>query len=211
MLCDEDSRRALPVLEKMVARWRKADPKEAEELKSQCLRLADAIINQWPENQRASSYDEKVEPNNLLKLLSALGDAKLASRFIGEALVKDVSADPGKFLVEACQKLGWESTRDELEVLFRATNAESLPKKRAADRGYLPDQVHEKGGLEPALQDRRARPGCGRQDDRQPGRSPRLAFPRLDRTKILSGLARAGNHRAIRPVVGLPLAHLEPA
>ena len=128
VLCDEDSSRALPVLEKMVARWKKAGPKEAEELKSQCLRLADAIVTQWPENQHASSYDEKVEQNNLLKLLSALEDTKLAGRFIGEVLVKDVSADPGTSLVDACQKFGWDTFGDELEVLFRSTNDDALPR-----------------------------------------------------------------------------------
>ena len=128
VLCDDDSRKVLPVLEQMVDRWRKASSQDAEAQKRQCLDLATAIIKQWPENPHGRSTYEKGERNNLLKSLAALDDAKLIARFVGKVMVQDVATDPGKSLVDVCQKFGWDAFRDELEVLFKSTTIESLPR-----------------------------------------------------------------------------------
>ena len=126
VLCDDDSRKVLPVLEQMVARWKESTPKDAEAEKSQCIGLATAILTKWPENPHGSSHQSEGEKDNLLKILAALADPGLIGRFLGEVMIKDAAVDPGKSLVDVCQTYGWDTFRHELEALFKSTTIENV-------------------------------------------------------------------------------------
>ena len=126
VLCDDDSRKVLPVLEQMVARWKESTSKDAEVQKSQCIGLATAILTKWPENPHGRSHQREGEKDNLLKILAVLADPGLIGRFLGEVMVKDAAVDPGKSLVEVCQTFGWDTFRHELEALFKSTTIGSL-------------------------------------------------------------------------------------
>ncbi len=212
VLCDDDSRNVLPVLEQMVDRWKKARSQDAEAQKRQCLDLATAIIKQWPENPQGRSTYEKGERNNLLKPLAALGDAKLIARFLGKVMVKDLATDPGTTLVDVCQKFGWDAFRDELEVLFKSTTIESLPRNLRLFEINLRIHRQEKRSLDQALRNRRIRLGLDSQVDRHPNRFARLACQRAgSRADSLGPCPRALGYRAMRFVGGLPRACPGPA
>jgi len=126
VLCDDDSRNVVPVLEQMVARWQESRPKHAEADKSQCIGLATAILTKWPENPHGRSHQSEGEKDNLLKILAALADPGLIGRFLGEVMVKDTAVDPGKSLVEVCQTYGWDTFRHEIEAVFKSTTIGSV-------------------------------------------------------------------------------------
>jgi len=126
VLCDDDSRKVVPVLEQMVTRWQESRPKHAEADKSQCIGLASAVLAKWPEKPHGSFHQSEGETAKLLKILAALADRELIGRFLGEVMVKDAMVDPGKSLVEVCQTFGWDTFRHELEALFKSTTIGSL-------------------------------------------------------------------------------------
>jgi 2OG-Fe(II) oxygenase superfamily len=126
VLCDDDSRKVLPVLEQMVARWQEPTPEDAEVQKGQCIGLATAILTKWPENPHGRSHQREGQRDNLLKTLAVLGDLGLIGRFLGEVMIKDAAVDPGKSLVEVCRAYGWDTFRHELEALFKSTTIENV-------------------------------------------------------------------------------------
>lgn len=126
VLCDRDSRLAVPVLGQMVDQWQRADSEEAETLKGHCLALARAIVARWPDSPHAHSYPPAPETGAPLQLLAALDDASLITTFLGEVMLKDVAVDPGQSLVTVCRQYGWETFHKELTALIRGTTVASL-------------------------------------------------------------------------------------
>jgi 2OG-Fe(II) oxygenase superfamily len=191
VLCDDNSRKVVPVLEQMVARWQESKPKDAEADKSQCIGLATEILTKWPEDPHGRSHQSEGEKDNLLKILAALADPGLIGRFLGEVMIKDAAVDPGKSLVEVCQTYGWDTFRHELEALFKSTTIENVernvrlleeiclakPRKKEAWTELCGTVSRDVVSALEAIDGEKASPGW------------RLS--QLDRAQLLSGLARA--------------------
>lgn len=126
ILCDQDSRNVVPVLEQLVSQGQKAGSKEAAALKSQSIELATAILTKWPENHFAQRPRADQEEFGLLKILAELEDPGLIGRFLGEVMIKDAAVDPGSAIVDVCRKHGWSAFHHELEAVVKATNNETL-------------------------------------------------------------------------------------
>ena len=161
VLCDDDSRNVLPVLEQMVARWKESTSKDAEVQKSQCIGLATAILTKWPENPHGSFHQSKGEKDNLLKMLAALADLGLIGRFLGEVMIKDAAVDPGKSLVDVCQTYGWDTYRHELEALFKNTTIENVERNVRLLEEICLANPRKRGGLDRTLRNHLARRGFG--------------------------------------------------
>jgi predicted 2-oxoglutarate/Fe(II)-dependent dioxygenase YbiX len=191
VLCDDDSRKVLPVLEQMVARWKNSTPEDAPIQKSQCIGLATAILTQWPESPRRNPQLREGERNNLLKALVALGDTGLIGRLLGEVMIKDAAVDPGKSLVEACQNYGWDTFRHELEALFKSTTIENLERNvRLLEDICLSRPRNEEGWAELCKTASRDLVSALEAIDGEKG-SRDWRSSELHRAQLLSGLARA--------------------
>ena len=46
--------------------------------------------------------------------------------FLGDVLVKDASADPGKSVAAVCQKYGWETFQQELLAVMKSTTMDTM-------------------------------------------------------------------------------------
>jgi len=190
VLCDDDSRNVLPVLEQMVARWKESTSKDAEVQKSQCIGLATAILTKWPENPHGSFHQSKGEKDNLLKMLAALADLGLIGRFLGEVMIKDAAVDPGKSLVDVCQTYGWDTYRHELEALFKNTTIENVERNvRLLEEICLANPRKQEAWTE--LCGTIARDVVSALDaiDGEKA-SPDWRLSQLNRAQLLSGLAR---------------------
>lgn len=138
VLCEDDGRRLVPLLQKMVAEWSEAGSKGRPELKAQCVGLARAVLASWP--RRPSRWGESREVQGLLDTVAALGEPDLVGRFLGQVLAKDASADPGTSFVKTCQEYGWKIAREPLRALFRDAGAESMERNvRLLERVCLAD------------------------------------------------------------------------
>ncbi len=126
ILCDRDSRLIVPVLKQMVARSRSSKGKQSTALKAQCVDLATAIIARWTENHHSWGISEESKKGDLLASLTALDDAALIHRFLGEVLIKDDAVEPGKSLPALCQKHGWGTFRVELRAVMTSTTERTI-------------------------------------------------------------------------------------
>lgn len=111
----------MPLLKEMVTRWRKASSEEVPALKTQCLELAAAILANWPSTLYNHGYRQEEKRSELLPALAALDDPKLIGAYLSGVLVKDADEDPGKALVTACKKHGWQTFQDQLLAVFENT------------------------------------------------------------------------------------------
>lgn len=126
VLCGVGSRNVVHALELMVDQWKKSPRGDAEARKAECIDFATAILARWEPEPYSAWNEPEAEPSNLLALLDELDDAGLIRAYLREALARDASVDPGKSLVAACQKHGWETFRPELEGVFRGTSAGTI-------------------------------------------------------------------------------------
>jgi hypothetical protein len=189
VLCDDDSRKILPLLKRMVTQWQSSPEDEA--LKAQCLALAAAVLARWPENPYAHAYHEEPKTDDLLKTLTALDDPGLIHGLLAQVMIKDRAVDPGKALVTVCQKYGWGTFQPELLAVMKGTTAETLARnlrllehfcgaKPRAKEGWLElcgALAHAFIAALEALD--REKPSYG------------WGAPRGDRAEVLAGLARA--------------------
>ena len=191
VLCDDDSRKVVPVLEQMVARWKKSTSKDAEDQKTQCIGLATAILANWPANPHGRSHHNDGEKDNLLKTLVALGETELIGRFLGEVMVRDVAVDPGKSLVDACQSYGWDTFQHELEALFKNTTIENLERNVRLLEGICLSKPRQKEAWTELCGTiaRDVVSALEAIDGESASRDWRSSA--LDRSQLLSGLARA--------------------
>ena len=167
VICDRDSRDVLPVLDQMVARWRKARAKEAAALKAQCVELAAAIIAKWPEVPHGPYHWEEAEKADPLEAIAALDDPGLIGDFLGDVLIKDATVEPGSSLVKVCQKHGWATFREQLVAVFRDTTSADDRAERPAARADLHREAPQESGMGGALRRPRAGDGRGSRDDRR--------------------------------------------
>ncbi len=125
ILCDRDGRNVVPVLNRMVSRWKRSHPKDAA-LKQQCLDFAAAIMTRWRARDHAPVTDDKTLAADLLTALVALAEPKLIERFFGEVMMKDVTIEPGEAVVEVGEKFGWTTFERELLTVFKSTTRDSM-------------------------------------------------------------------------------------
>jgi hypothetical protein len=126
ILCDVGSRDAVQALKVLVGRWRQAGRPEVAALRAECVDFAATIIARWRENAYAGWSSQEKQPCALLESLVPLDEPSLIKAYLGEVLVKDVAVDPGKMLLEVCQKHGWGAFQPELEVVFNRTTGETI-------------------------------------------------------------------------------------
>ena len=155
ILCGRDSRRILPVLEEMVGRWKGARKKD-DDLKAQCLKLADAILTKWTPNQPYYPWGDQPASNSghLLASLDDLGAPTLMARFFSEVMVKDAAVDPGDSIVTICQEHGWGTFRAELQAIMQNSTSNSVDRAKYQDSGSV---LHGQAGEEEGRVDRACR------------------------------------------------------
>ena len=129
VLCGAGSWKAVEALEPMVKQLKKASASDAPGLRASCVEFAAAIIANWPENpygSRSGYGDDEEERDPLPTLLKALAEPGLIKAYLATVATRDASADPGKLVLESCQKHGPATFQPELEVVFKNTTASSL-------------------------------------------------------------------------------------
>ena len=191
VLCDQDSRQAVPVLGQMVTQWRQARAKEKAALKAQCLALATAILDRWPESRSGVAGREGPGQGVLMRALAALGDPGLIGRFLGDVLVRDAAVDPGKSLVAACQKEGWGRFQPELLTVMQSTDSQTVERNVLLLEQLCTTRPRKREGwvdLCTALAQELV-PALEAIDRRRPSDDWRLREVR--RADVLAGLARA--------------------
>ena len=161
VLCDDDSRKVLPVLEQMVARWKESTTEDAEPRRASALALPLRSSRIGPRTRMGDLTRKREKEITGCKILAALGDPGLIGRFLGEVMIKDAAVDPGKSLVEVCQTYGWDTFRDELESLFKNTTIETVERNVRLLEEICLSTPRKTGGLGRALRNRVARPGFG--------------------------------------------------
>lgn len=191
VLCGQHSPDAVPELKLLIGRWRKADGEAAESIRSQALDLARAILGRWPEVRYRLRAPESPAGESLLEALIALDAPTLVGRLIGETMVRDVSLDPGKSLVKACEAAGWETFRAELAALMRGTVHESIERNVGVlERICAARPRRKQGWAELCGQLARELAGAIEALDRQP-RDRDWRIQEVDRAAALAGLARS--------------------
>ena len=202
VICDRDSRDVLPVLDQMVARWRKAKGDEAAALKEQCTELAAAIIAKWPEISQRPYRWEEAEKADPLEAIAALDDPALIGDFLARVMTRDASVEPGNSLVTACQAHGWATFRDQLLAVIKATTIATLERNVRLLERICTAKPREKEGwaelcsglAKEMVQVIETMDGGRSSDD--------WRFRELKREEILAGPGPiAPGHRAGRPAV----------
>lgn len=191
ILCDRDGRNIVPVLTQMVTQWRKSKAKNAEALKAECLDLARAILTKWDERRFTSAGPGKPEEDDLFHALAALDDPELIGRFLGDVMIKDVSLDPSKSLVEVCKRHGWGTFQQELLTVMERTNTETVARNIRLLEQICSAKLRKKEGwveLYAGLS-RELVTALTAMDQAPPSFDWRSA--KVERTGVLAGLARS--------------------
>ena len=128
ILCSRDSRRVVPELVRMIGGRKRAGAKGNAAPTARCRALAATIIARWPEERHARTEAEPggSPASGLLECLAALAAPELVGDFLGSALVRDVSADPGPSVAVVGRKYGWPAFQPQLVSVMKETNTESL-------------------------------------------------------------------------------------
>jgi hypothetical protein len=190
VICGEDSRRAVPVLIQMVAKWQKARGADAAAQKARCIDLARTILARWPEDRYAHKGHDEPETGDLLETLAALEDPALIAAFLGDALVKDASAEPGESLGAVCQKYGWTTFERELLTLMKGTTNETLERNVALFEQIGTARPRKNEGWK-ELSERLAQALAGSLETIDGKRSSYdWRSKEVDRAKVLAGLVR---------------------
>jgi hypothetical protein len=191
VICERDSRDVLPVLEPMVARWRKARGDEAAALKEQCTELSAAIIAKWPEVPHRPYRSEEAEKVDALETIAQLDDPQLIGDYLRKVMTRDTTVEPGNSVVKVCQAHGWGTFRDPLIAVVKATARPTVERNvRLLERICTAKPRKEGGwgelctGLAKAMVEATEAVDRGRSSDD-------WGYRALKREDILAGLARA--------------------
>src|SRR5262249_16041353 len=114
ILCNRDSREAIPILKQMVARCRKASNNQPPPRKGQCVQLVGAILASWKDRRFSYGDGPDAASRDLMKALVSLGDPVSIGTLIGDVMARDPFADPGAAVVAACEKYGWSAFQEAL-------------------------------------------------------------------------------------------------
>ena len=123
IICSRDSRGVVPELVRMIGRRKRAGAKDRAAFDAGCHDLAAAIIARWPAQsfRGAQPRPTSTPASSLLECLATLDAPQLVGNFLGAALTRDVSADPGPSLVLVGQKFGWQTFRPQLVSVMKET------------------------------------------------------------------------------------------
>jgi hypothetical protein len=191
VLCDAGIGSAVQSLEQLVKQWRKASKKDAEALRAQCVDFARAIIVRWPENPHARSYYPREEPAPLFPLLEALDEPGLIRAYLVQVLPRDATADPGKSLAAVCKKHGWGTFQPALEAALNQTTLATLERNVRLLEQICLARPKKAGGAELCQALARALVRALERIDQEKA-EPEYWWPRrIDRAKVLAGLARS--------------------
>lgn len=137
VLCDDDSRNAVPLLLKMVSALGTADSTEAQSGRERCLTFARKILERWPE--KADRYRDgsvhgwsgstprfSPESTDPLPAIDRLDDLALLQLYLRSAVTLDVTLEPSKELPHAISRQGWDMLRADLATIFKATTPDSI-------------------------------------------------------------------------------------
>jgi hypothetical protein len=126
VFCDAGSDSAVALLKQLVKQWRSAAKKDASALRADCIDFASSIIARWHSRPYSFRHDERDRANPLLPLLAAIDEPGLIKSYLSVVLPRDFSVEPGKSLLNVCEKYGWAAFQPELTTLFKETTSQSL-------------------------------------------------------------------------------------
>ncbi|HEV3121027.1 MAG TPA: 2OG-Fe(II) oxygenase, partial [Isosphaeraceae bacterium] len=191
ILCDRDSRDLVPVLQQMVTEWRKSKVKDRALLKTDCTKLATAILEKWSENQFADSQFREQKDVNLLKILAAIDDPMLIRMYLGDVMIRDAAIDPGKALAALCQTHGWGTFKPELLTIMKSTTVETLERNARLLEEVCTAKPRKKEGWAKLCSALAQQLVVSLEEiDRAPS-STDWRSPEVDRAEVLGGLARS--------------------
>lgn len=128
VLCDDDARQAVPLLNKMVSVVEAAGSEAANSHRQRCQAFARTILSRWPQvDQRPWRSDPTASaPNNPLPAIAKLDDENLLRLYLREALVHDVALEATRELPNAILSRGWQTMRPDLIRVLEKTTAASI-------------------------------------------------------------------------------------
>jgi hypothetical protein len=199
IICSRDSRGVVPELGRMVARRKRAAAKDRPALETQCRDLAAAIVARWPKQDyariAAEAQSETSPASHLLECLVELDVPDLIGEFLGTALTRDVSADPGPAVVVVGQKYGWPTFQTQLASVMKETSIQSIERNVRLLETIATARPRKKEGWEDlctalaqeliaAIEtlDRKPLP---------PGYNEEWYPDKVDRAEVLAGMARS--------------------
>ncbi|MHB1556439.1 MAG: 2OG-Fe(II) oxygenase [Isosphaeraceae bacterium] len=122
----------IPLFHSMVARLPKSPVKKLDAAREDGIRLARAIIAQWPPRSLQSwrhAASEKTPYDDFVRDLPTLHDRETIRLFLAKLAEKDSTLEIGSLVVSACREFGWTAFADELRKLLTAP----------AERGWTND------------------------------------------------------------------------
>jgi len=126
ILCDSGTEPAVEALDALVKKLQRAGKKRAAALRADCIDFAATVIARWRENPYAGGFGERPKRSTLLRSLAVIDEPRLIKAYLGEVLIKDASAEPGKSIATVFEKHGWATFRRELETVLKHTTAETI-------------------------------------------------------------------------------------
>lgn len=114
---------AIKMLETMVARLKKAAKKPLDDARTECVRLASAIVRHWPKRHIARhSYVRDTEQSPLLdafpKILAQIDDVEAVCQFLEAVHERDAALDLGNLIVGVCRAHGCAAFASALTAFF---------------------------------------------------------------------------------------------
>ncbi len=194
VICDRDSRAVVPELVRMVARWKKGRGEEAAALEAQCRELAAAIVAKWPAGAQGRIRPDGKDDwaGELLAALAALDDPGRIGDFLGGAMARDATAQPGKSIAAIGQKYGWTTFRPQLASVMKATTPGTMERNVRLLESICTARPRKKEGwselCEALASELVSAIGS---IDRAPPSSDDWRYRSVDRVEVLAGLARS--------------------
>ncbi len=194
VICDRDSRAVVPELVRMVASWKKARGEEAAALEARCREFAAAIVAKWPARAQGGIRPDGEDDwaGELLAALAALDDPGRIGDFLGDAMTRDATAQPGKSIAAIGQKFGWTTFRPQLASLIKATTPMTMERNVRLLESICTARLRKKEGwselCEALASELVSAIGS---IDRAPPSSDDWRYRALDRVAVLGGLARS--------------------
>lgn len=126
VLCDDDSRNAIPLLKKMVAALRKSGSVDSADVLERARAFAREILDRWPKCEYRPWFSEVPVSHDRdpISALLHLNDASLIHLYLRNVLAQDVSLEPRADLVKAITLHGWRVMQPDLRVVFKRTTTE---------------------------------------------------------------------------------------
>ncbi|OWK36220.1 2OG-Fe(II) oxygenase [Fimbriiglobus ruber] len=123
VLCDSGLETAAAELQEMVTRSLAAKRADAAELREECVRFADTIMNRWiiHDGTRGTKPAALLMPSLVL-----LDDGALIGAFLTQVVARDPGVDPDDSFVAVCGKHGLDNFRAELAAIFDGTTGPTL-------------------------------------------------------------------------------------